>query len=271
MLREMKEIGKEEARKLILDILDDVSHFCDDNGLNYTLSNGTLIGAIRHKGFIPWDDDVDINMPRPDYERFIELYSQNGKYKICAVGQTDCPLFHTKVYNPNTIKIEKGVDYKRYRTMGVDIDIFTMDGMPSDDVLYDRNLRYIRKLYKLFYLLRGPRKNIPIKCYWLNMVRPFINTSAITKRYLKIAKQLNYQDSAYVGYYSPFGMFNKDRHRKEVFSDRIKVTFENKTYWAPIGYDEYLHDMYDEYMTLPPLEKQKSHHSFKLYWKGGVL
>ena len=75
----MRTITAEELRKIMLDILKDVASFCDANGITYFLSCGTLIGAVRHHGFIPWDDDIDIDMPRPDYERFIKLYSEKGR------------------------------------------------------------------------------------------------------------------------------------------------------------------------------------------------
>ena len=103
----MKEITVADSRKLMVDILNDVTSFCDSHHLKYYLGYGTLIGAIRHKGFIPWDDDIDIQMPRQDYEEFICLYRQSGKYSLLTPYDQECYFMWTKVYNPDTGEFEQ--------------------------------------------------------------------------------------------------------------------------------------------------------------------
>ena len=101
----MQEISREDSKQLMLKILRDVADFCDNNNLVYYLAYGTLIGAIRHKGFIPWDDDIDIMMPRPDYEEFVRLYHKKGRYGISSPLVDDgCFLVYSKVYDQRTIK-----------------------------------------------------------------------------------------------------------------------------------------------------------------------
>ena len=131
----MKEISFEESKKLELDILLAVADFCNKNNLTYFLAYGTLIGAIRHKGFIPWDDDIDIQMPREDYNKFIETFSHE-RYKTIAPGTPLSKHSFVKVIDTETVKIEAHKKYKK-GFLGVDIDIFPLDGTPSDENEYN--------------------------------------------------------------------------------------------------------------------------------------
>ena len=262
----MKEIEAVESRRIMLDILNDVAGFCDSNNLRYYLGYGTLIGAIRHKGFIPWDDDIDIQMPRPDYEIFIRLYRKSGKYLLFTPNDQGCYILWTKVYNPETIRRERYVDYKRYQLIGIDIDIFPMDGQPEDWKEYKK---LTEKRTLLYWLVARGIMPFPGPTLKTSLVAAFcrlFNPSKLIEKYVKSSDIYPYQDSKYVGYSDCFFPC-LDRHRREVFENRVKVQFENGEYWAPAGYDEYLRNLFGDYMQLPPVEKRISTHTSKDYWK----
>ena len=126
----LRKIGSDDIKRISLDILIDVASFCERNNIRYYLACGTLLGAVRHKGFIPWDDDVDIMMPRPDFIRFMDLY-ESDRFK--GYWPSEGRYYYGKVYDPKTIKYEKGYDYKKYQPLGVDVDIFPLDGMVNDE------------------------------------------------------------------------------------------------------------------------------------------
>lgn len=131
----MREIQREELKKLEFDILKDVAEFCEKNQIRYYLCGGTLLGAIRHKGFIPWDDDIDIIMPRPDYIRFNNLYNKrDSNYKVHSLF-TDKNWYSTfaEVEDTRTIKTYNG--FNQLGTFGVNIDIFPIDGSPDEEML----------------------------------------------------------------------------------------------------------------------------------------
>lgn len=124
-----KQLTTEEVKKMNLDILSVVADFCEKNGLRYWLYYGTLIGAIRHNGYIPWDDDIDIIMPRPDYEKFLKSFNQTSGSKYQVIEDRITPGYHTtfaKVHNPKTI-IES--EFSNEMAFGVFIDIFPFDGV----------------------------------------------------------------------------------------------------------------------------------------------
>jgi lipopolysaccharide cholinephosphotransferase len=262
-----KELTMEESRSIMVDILNEVTSFCDSHAIKYYLSSGTLLGAIRHKGFIPWDDDIDIEMPRPDYERFVGLYSKSGKYSLICPTDKNSFLFHNKVYDEKTIKIEWGVDYKRFKPLGVDIDIFVIDGQPDNYSIFRKITKQNIDLYRRFALVIAPPYSG--KRFWLRFfgyLWKYKGKEFFVNKYLKNAKLYSYEESCYVGAAGVFSGF-KSRHRKEVYNNRIKVEFEGKHYWAPAGYDEYLTDLFGDYMQLPPVEKRVTHHTNKVYWK----
>lgn len=270
----MKNIGLKEIQQLELEIMKDVHRFCKENNIKYYLSGGTLLGAIRHKGFIPWDDDIDIIMPRPDYERFIKEYkSKKPYYTLTCIQNNSQHLFtFAKLFDSRTIKIEKGLDYSNANRGGVEIDIFPMDGLPKDENKSDRYFKNQKNIFRCYSLAVGELKNsknifkkilkyIPLKVCKFIGKEYFINL--INNR----AKKYNFNDSEYVAcsivpYYG-----NKERILKEDYINQIEVEFESEVFYAPKGYHKYLSNLYGNYMELPPKEKRVTHHQCDIYWK----
>ena len=259
-----KELTQQEIKDISLDILIDVASFCDRNNITYFLACGTLLGAIRHKGFIPWDDDIDIMMPRPDYNKFLDSY--NGKYNV--LKPSDGRYYYAKVYDSNTVKIEPMIDYKKYDYLGIDIDIFPLDGIVNDDLIIDRLHKKSKILETLLRLSNQPifyRKN-PIKC--VNRIIPrLFGSKNLIKLIEKNAQTYKYDESEYV-----IRMRNTPNGftgalSKDVYLPPIKKEFEGNLFNVPNDYDKWLTTFYGNYMELPPVEKRKAHHNTKCYQK----
>lgn len=271
MKEKRKEVSREESKQIMLDILKDISSFCDKHSIRYYLAAGTLIGAIRHKGFIPWDDDIDIEIPRSDYNRFIELYRKEGKYSVCAPLEKNSIYFYAKVYDEKTVKYERGVDYTRFQPLGIDIDIFPIDGQPDkeDEKRFIRQVKRRRILQRmLFHSMFPLNADISFKSRIVRIICHILPKNIICRLYINSATRYSFEYSSMAGFITPYEGYDvKHRHRREVYSDRVKVQFEDGEYWAPIGYDEYLRDVYGDYMQLPPVEKRVSHHLSTEFWK----
>ena len=264
MSNNLRELSVEECKKISLDILIDVAKFCDENNITYYLSVGTLLGAIRHKGYIPWDDDIDIMMPRPDFKKFLNNY----KHKYYRVYKpSEGMYYYGKVYDSRTIKYESNIDYKKYEPTGVDIDIFPLDGIVNDE-------KIINKLYKkecflemLWRLSNQPifyRKN-PLKA--INRIIPrIIGTKRLVKMIEKNAQTYDYDSSDYVVRMrrSPNGFTGA--LPKSVY-EKDYAEFEGRKFCIPKGYDEWLTKFFGDYMKLPPVEERKQLHDCKCYMK----
>lgn len=251
-----------------LAILDEVDKFCRDNGITYFLTFGTLIGAVRHKGFIPWDDDIDIAMPRPDYERFVNNFNRQSNasyYKVIDwLSSPNYGLPFAKVHDSRTVMHE--YLYKQ-DDFGVYIDVFPIDGIERDKRQIPRVSRLVKLLNtKKAVLGRGRAlwKDCVIGCGKFLLLP--ISKKFLIRRIEQIATSVDY-DSAKevacaVSFYS-----EKDIVRKVAVDKTIDCTFEGKTYKIPEGYDEYLSNIYGDYMKLPPVEKRVTHYLFEAWWK----
>ena len=252
----MKRLTLDECRKISLDILIDVADYCDRNNLTYYLSVGTLLGAIRHKGYIPWDDDIDIMMPRPDYKYFLDHY--DGKYALLKpeVGM----LYYAKAYDQDTVKYEADTDYKKYKPVGVDIDIFPLDGMVNDVKKLNRIYKKECFLEALLRLSNQPiflRRN-PLKC--INRIIPrIIGSRNLVKLIERNAQTYDYDSSDYVVRmrWSPNGFAGL--LPKAVY-EKSTAEFEGHTFTIPKQYDLWLRTFFgDDYMELPPEDKRVTH------------
>ena len=256
----MKELTLEECKKISLEILIDIADFCDRHGLRYFFSVGTLLGAVRHQGFIPWDDDIDIMMPRPDYIRLLNEYE--GPYRILKPSAG--LLYYAKAYDPKTVKYEADTDYRKNQAIGVDIDIFPLDGIVNDPEVIDKLYKKECFLETLLRLSNQPiflRRN-PLKA--INRIVPrIIGSRNIVKMIEKNAMTYDYDTSDYVirMRWSPNGFTGA--LPKEVF-EKAEGQFEGHTFCIPKGYDAFLTAFFGDYMTIPK-EEDRVTHSFKCY------
>lgn len=259
-----KEIMFEELREIQLQMMDKVHEFCESHNIRYSLGGGTLLGAVRHKGYIPWDDDLDIMLPRPDYDRFIREFE--GVYKdlnIQHLGNDDtCYIPFAKVYDNRTVLIEKD------KRNGVYIDVFPVDGLPEEQYIcgyieqwkkYIHKIQYTTKFYKL-----NNSKIKQIKYYLKKLLYP--SRKKIISDFYRFLTLNKYGSAVNAG--AICGIYaEKELMPFSVFECYITLPFEGRIYKAISDYDAYLRKHYGDYMQLPPVEKQISYHEFKAYWK----
>lgn len=263
----------DEIKKIEVEILEYVKKVCEKNNLRYFLAGGTLLGSIRHKGFIPWDDDIDIIMPRPDYMKFLKLLENNEKYNILTpYNEKNYYYFFTKLADKRTLLIENN-HFDKLDKLGVCIDIFPVDGLPED---YDEQKKYIKKLFNEYKKYQNSKfnwyclSNNKIKKYAKMILKfpYFLYCKSVNrkKRILNLMEKYDYEKSKYIAYLLS-AYKEKEIVKKSIYDKSINVQFEGNTYPVAIGYIEYLTNMYGDYMKLPKAEKRVSHHNYEAYWR----
>ena len=264
----MKELSFEEIRQIELDLLIDVANFCDSHGITYFLAYGTLLGAVRHQGFIPWDDDIDIEMPREDYERFLALYNKektNDDY--LAVSPYEKKARHTfgKVIDMSTLKCEASVRYENNQPLGVDIDIFPLDGLSPDGKERKKLYRKRKIVYQCYLFSIVDSSKGKLKTRIVSWLCGLFGKDFFFKKAQKI-KRFDYYQSDLVSEQSNLYVYNKI-FKREWFDKTIDLPFEGHMFKVPAGYDQVLTTDYGDYMTLPPESEQVTHHTCKMYKK----
>lgn len=260
----------EEYKDRLLGLFSKFISFCDEFSLGYYCAGGTMLGAVRHHGLIPWDDDIDLFMMRADYNKLVSLQSELQKIGIGLEGIqcNDCFAVFLKIWDMNTTLWEfEEIPF----VYGVYIDIFPLDY--SDDVQTQFLVKYkkIRRMYLLYQLslMKFSLKSIKnrlIQRDYKFVIKDLL--SLFVPRLLKgvIRKLLLEEDYAnqqskgrfLASYYGDY--WEREYLQKEWFEDFIIVDFEHLKVKIPKGYDGYLSQIYHDYMTLPPKEKQISHH-----------
>lgn len=266
----MKTIGIEELKHIQVDILKDVHAFCLKHGIQYSLAYGTLIGAVRHKGYIPWDDDIDIMMMRKDYDKFIELYrKENGIYKLYDYRfDKDYILPFAKVADTRTVLVEKSANIP----LGINIDIFPLDDIADsmNDVKRIVDSQHLIKLLIRMKYVRPTKKNLwwkRVVLYVGNMLILPLSFSILYRSLFKKIAAIGSGEKKYVGLLCDLTPYPTIFERK-YFNHFIDVPFEETIFKSIADYDGFLTNEYGDYMQLPPeCDRQSPHTLVDVYWK----
>ena len=268
MVIAMKEITElKEIHKIELDILKYVAEFLEKNNLRYYLAYGTLLGAVRHKGFIPWDDDIDIQMPRADYDKLIEIFNEQNKesdYFLISPYDEKSKHFIAKIINKKTLKIEPFV--KNDFEFGIDIDIFPLDAQTEDYIEFENIYNKVTKIASTYNMLTQ-FNTLKRKVYRLVNFFRSRNKKVYQQKIDKLVKNYNFDNSKYVGSVCSSVNSLGDRHKSSCFESSVKLEFEGCLFNCPVGYDKILTDLFGDYMQLPPENQRITHHTNKTYWK----
>lgn len=268
-----EEIDIEKLRELQMQVMDAVDGFCRQNRIRYFITAGTLIGALRHKGYVPWDDDIDIVMLRNDYEKFIAQFREtSSRYKVCSIAtDPNCHFSYAKVYDDNTIFIE-GYEKNDENPIGVNIDIFPLDNVTdnyNDAVALKKKIKPYDDILTVKHIVKKDRgfwKNVSLSI--LKRLCSLVPFSWCIRRIDRIARKFEQNtNSRYVVNAVIYAKGEREILEREWFRDSIELPFENRKYLAPIGADQYMRRLFGDYMQLPPVEKRVTHHCFRAYYK----
>lgn len=270
----MKNISLKEMQQIELNLLLEFDKVCKNNNLTYYIDGGTLLGAMCYEGFIPWDDDIDLKMPRADYEKLCSLVSEFPQYIdliIPSKEHSDYTMIKL-VDNRTVLKERVGETVK---TTGVYLDIFPMDGHPDDEKECKKHLRSLQRLNTLFhYSLNGftdmrQSKSLTTRVKG-TIYSWFFTPWRIYQRLNNKARKYEYENCEYVGLLIE-GDPIKERFRKEWLKPGFSLEFEGYQFPAPIGYKEHMEIFYGEHVTKPDcyhnLPQYPPQHDHEVYWK----
>lgn len=246
-------------------MLSALRDYCDEKALKVYLCGGTLLGAVRHGGFIPWDDDVDVCMPRPDYERLLGLRSDlKMKTGFELVGYFGNGLQES----PFLKLLDKRVVVKaaaEIQKTNLWLDIFPIDALPDDAASYGelcRRSAFLRTMMIIANSEKGTGRNA-LHAMLKNMLRPALRSMRLdliaARRMTGLAQRIPYGSTAHVGGLT-WGRYGEgERMSLRGFEESTEVEFEGEKYQCMSCWDEYLNGIYGDYMQLPPEEKRASH------------
>lgn len=266
-----------------LEIYKAVAEICEQNHLRYYADGGTLIGAVRHKGFIPWDDDIDLVMPRPDYDSFIRLARKelHPRYEISTYhgkAKSERPVFYCQVLDKSSV-VEQNIANETIRT-SIWIDIFPIDALPAP--LLSRKIQQYRLLWNRF---RVQVSNFDLNVHQNRANRSFIeraiisfvdktkfgswiDTATALAKTERIAKKYRYDEESVC--IDVFGVHkSKEIFPNAWFGDAIYFPFEDGSMPCPHDYDSMLRQIFGDYMQLPPVEERCSDHMMRIVSLGG--
>lgn len=241
-------MSEDDVKECQLGILKKLKDVCEENNIEYYLGYGTLIGAVRHKGYIPWDDDIDVLINGKDLDRLTELMNETGQFEMITCK--NCEDYFEQV----ALLVDKNsiMDLNNFPlqiTSGVSIDVFPLYGLPAEEEFKD----YIEKIREM-EIYKWNCLHDPQKCH------------EATVKINDFMESYDYDKCEYAGFvFSPY--FTKDHFKVSDFKTKIDMKFEGYDFAVPCGYDNILRQIYGDYMELPPIEKRCGKHYYNAYYR----
>ena len=273
-----KKLSLDQVKETALQLLIYVDRICEENDLKYSLYYGTLLGAVRHKGFIPWDDDIDIVMLRPDYDKLLSILAKDETYLLLDQStRPDYRYTFAKLVDSNTYLESTQFYSGEDPELGVFLDIFPLDGVPENQeelVLYRNELNQdkagimytIKDMYaRSFNKYRSLLKKVVKKPQQLKFLKEG-DYSYWRAKYEADAKRYPVTSSKYCAHVE-FIETDKKIYPTEWFYKFKKIDFEGYQFQSIQADDEFLTSYFGNYMELPPIEEQKSNHPYIAYYK----
>lgn len=272
----MEKLTTQEIKQIELDLLIWFDELCSQNNLRYSLCGGSLIGAVRHGGFIPWDDDIDVCIPRPDYEKLLKIYQRNPvqKYALAYYGNTKGYFDGTaKIYDPATCLRDSSGVFESLG-LGLHIDLFPVDGLGNN--LEEAKRKYNLTRWKRELLIarkwRTYSRSIGRAWYYepvrfgLYIVSRFINGEKLLLSIEKDPALADFDGSNYAA--CIYGRYRqKEILPREYYDTYIRMSFEGHMFSCSSFYDGFLGSIYGDYMKLPPENERIAHHAYEAYRK----
>lgn len=270
-----KELTMQEIQAVSLEILKQVADLCEELDLRYALIYGTLIGAVRHHGYIPWDDDVDIMMPRPDYDKLLSYLSNHKLPNLTLFNRQTCPAYPYMISRISDDRYILEMENEESVGMGVFIDIYPYDGLGKTK---EEAVRFGLKGDRLSSLCyQATRKHFAIETttspirklikYPIFLASKMIGKELFQNKLEKLARAKDYETSEYIGCIIWLSWGEKDIFPRKWFDETVVMPFDKYLFRVPKHYDEVLRHEYGDYMQLPPEKDRIGHHYFKAYRK----
>ena len=260
-------LSLQEMQQVYLELLKEFDSLCQTHGLRYDLAGGSLLGAVRHGGFIPWDNDIDVCMPRPDYERMLKLKAQG---KLMLPKHRDLISHRDGTFARHFGRYIRH-DVKRLADMAeesdcpyIGMDIFPVDGLKSGKLAFKWQCWQVRQLRR--FLLTsvekpGTSRRGALAAKIKNLYRPIlkkIGPFRLARRLDKVCGAVDFDQAEYVGAIS--GMYGqRERWRRAEMLPQTRMDFQGIRAWGFENYDIYLSHLYGDYMRLPPADQQVPH------------